>query len=143
MESRNVNVRLSSSIRHPEQDEETYELLATGQYIIKAGRSYLKYEEEQNGKRIQTTIKMGAEDALIMRNGAVDMRLPFNLEGERFGTYGNGPATFDLRVKTERLEFIEKEDVFGGKFGVMYTLLAEGSILGKYELTITYTEGTS
>lgn len=143
MESRNVNVRISSSIRHPEQDEEIHEVLATGQYVIKAGKPYLKYVEEQDGNGVQTIIKMGTEDALIMRSGAVDMRLPFSLEGERLGTYGNGPARFDLGVKTGRLEFAEQEDAFGGRFRVMYTLLAEGSILGKYELTITYTEGIS
>ncbi|MCZ2257491.1 DUF1934 domain-containing protein [Sporosarcina sp. G11-34] len=143
MESRNVHVLLNSTIRHPGQETETHELKATGQCIVKAGRSYLKYEEDHDGKRIQTMIKMGANDALIMRKGAVDMRLPFNVEEERQGTYGNGPATFGLVVQTERLIFEENENTFSGTFSVMYSLWAEESVLGNYELTITYTEGTS
>ena len=143
METQNVTIMLNSSIRHPGQDEETHELNAIGQYIKRAGRSYLKYEEEQSGNRIETTVKMGDEDALIMRRGAVDMRLPFNLDEERQGTYGSGPANFQLIVKTNDLEFAEVRDGFGGRFSVAYELVAEGSVLGTYELTITYTEGTS
>ena len=142
METQNVTIMLNSSIRHPEQDEETHELHAIGQYIKKAGRSYLKFNEEQSGNRIETTVKMGDKDALIMRRGAVDMRLPFNLDEERQGTYGSGPANFQLIVKTNNLEFTKLVDGFGGRFTVAYELVAEGSVLGIYELTITYSEGT-
>ncbi|MER2088514.1 MAG: DUF1934 domain-containing protein [Sporosarcina sp.] len=139
---RNVKIKLQSSIRHPGQDEEKHELNATGLLIEKAGKPYLKYEEEQGGKRIQTIVRLDSSDALIMRRGAVNMRLPFIEAGERSGTYGNGPAAFDLVVKTEKLDFTERKDGSGGRFNVNYNLHAEGSLLGTYELTITYTEGT-
>ena len=93
------------------------------------------------GSRVPTIVKMGAEDALILRSGAVTMRLPFVTDGERPGTYGSGPATFDLVVKTDKLDFTEQEDNSGGRFNVNYDLHAEGSLLGTYELTITYAEG--
>ncbi len=116
---------------------------ATGLLIEKAGKSYLKYEEQQNGNRIQTTVKMDAKDALIMRSGAVTYAACLLLQPVNDqGTYGSGPATFDLVVKTDKLEFTEKEDNSGGRFNVHYELHAEGSLLGTYELTITYTEGT-
>ena len=134
----NVDIQLHSSIRHPGQDQETHELSLTGQLIEKKGKSYLKYEEQQSGNRILTTIKMGAEDALILRSGAVTMRLPFIINGERPCTYGSGPATFDLLVKTTRLDFREE----ARQFHVAYELHADESLLGTYELTITYTGGT-
>ena len=135
---RNVDIQLHSSIRHPGQDQENHELSLTGQLIEKKGSYYLKYAEQQNGQSVQTTVKMGAQDALILRSGAVSMRLPFILKGERPGTYGNGPASFNLLVKTTELEFNQQ----AGQFRVAYELHAEGSLLGTYELTITYTEGT-
>ena len=138
---RPVIVQLHSSIQHPGQDRETHALKATGRIIEKAGTSYLKYEEEQNGDNIQTTIKLGTEDALIMRKGAITMRLPFALEGERPGEYGNGPASFKLLVKTNQLEFKEEVKKTSGRFAVTYELHTEGSLLGTYELTITYSEG--
>lgn len=138
---RPVFIRLQSSIRHPGQDEETHDLETTGRYIEKASTSYLKYDEITNEQEIRTTVKMGEEDALIMRSGAVDMRLPFIAGGERPGEYGNGLANFKLLVKTNRLELTEHKDGLGGQFGVAYELHAEGALLGIYELIITYTEG--
>lgn len=135
---RKVDIQLHSSIRHPGQDQESYEMNLAGQLIEKKGIYYLKYEEQQNGQLVLTTVKMGAEDALIFRSGAVTMRLPFISNGERPGNYGNGPASFNLLVKTTLLEFNEQT----GRFHVAYELHAEGSLLGIYELTITYTEGT-
>ncbi|WP_203248410.1 DUF1934 domain-containing protein [Sporosarcina beigongshangi] len=134
---RKVDIQLHSSIRHPGQDQESYEMNLAGQLIEKKGIHYLKYEEEQNGQLVLTTVKMGAKDALIFRSGAVKMRLPFISKGERPGNYGNGPASFNLLVKTTHLDFNEQL----GRFHVAYELHAEGSLLGTYELTITYTEG--
>ena len=39
--------------------------------------------KNHNGKQFKQPLKWVTEDALIMRSGAVNMRLPFNLEGER------------------------------------------------------------
>ena len=135
-----VRIRLHSSIRHPGQEIETHELQATGQLIEKANAFYLKYDEDHNGDNIKTTLKMSDRDALIMRSGAVKMRLPFDTEENRVGEYGNGPATFALQVKTNHLEF--KGEQTGGQFNVHYELHTEGSLLGTYKLNITYTEGT-
>ncbi len=141
---RPVTIRLHSSIRHPGQDQETHELKAKGRLIEKAGTSYLQYVEEQNGQSIQTVVKMSAQDALIMRKGAVTMRLPFIAEGERLGEYGTGPASLKMLVRTKKLDFVEEmeRETASGRFAVTYELHADGSLLGTYELMITYTEGT-
>ena len=138
---RNVSIQLHSLIRHPGQEQEMHELSLAGQFIEKKGKSYLKYEEQQNGTVVRTTVKLDAEDALILRSGAVTMRLPFSANDKRPGTYGNGPASFNLLVETDHLEFITGADESTGRFHVAYHLHAEGSLLGTYELTITYTEG--
>ena len=138
---RPVQIRLHSSIKHPGQDKETHELEATGRYIEKSNSMYLKYEEEQNGQKVQTTVKMDDSEALIMRSGAIKMRLPFDTERARPGEYGNGPASMKLLVKTNRLEFAEQVERGDGRFNVAYELHAEGSLLGTYEITITYSEG--
>ncbi|CAM3137142.1 DUF1934 domain-containing protein [Filibacter tadaridae] len=142
MESRkNVTIRLHSTIRHPGQDEETHDLLAIGELIEKAGTAYLKFEEEQNGDKVRTTVKLSAENALIMRNGAVTMRLPFHPSEVKAGNFGSGPAAFNLVVKTHRLEYKEEVNGSEGRFSVNYALHADGSLLGEHELTITYAEG--
>ena len=109
---RPVKIRLHSSIQHPGQDKETHEIQMTGRYIEKAGISYLRYVEEQDGAEIQSTVKMGSEDALIMRSGALKMRLPFFTDSDRAGEYGNAQANFNLLVRTKQLEFIKEADTY-------------------------------
>lgn len=138
---RNVEVRLHSSIRHPGQEEETHEMRLAGELIHKKGKAYLKYEEQQGGQRVSTIVKLGAEEALILRGGAVSMRLPFAVGEERFGTYGSEPALLELLVKTNVLDYTKKADDTEGRFSVQYELHAEGALLGIYELMITYMEG--
>lgn len=141
MGAKDVSVKLQSSIQHPGQEKEVHLLETTGRYIKKAQTSYLKYEETTNGEKIDTTVKIMDGEALILRSGAVSMRLPFVKEHERPGTYGNGPAAFRLNVKTTALDFTDKDA--GGEFNVNYELHADGALLGTYEITITYSEGTT
>ena len=135
MVGRNVDVRLQSTIRHVDQDADKHELATSGTLVEKAGKTYLQFVENQNDQQVRTTVKLEENDALIMRNGAVQMRLPFSLGEVRPGTYGSGPATFNLLVKTTKLE------VGSDTFEAHYELHAEGALLGTHELIITYTEG--
>ena len=137
---RPVQIRLHSSIQHPGQDKEVHDIQMTGLYIKKAGISYLRYVEEQAGEEIQSTVKMGNEDALIMRVGALKMRLPFFTDSDRAGEYRNAQANFKLLVRTKHLEFIKEAATTEGRFSVRYELHTEGSLLGTYELSITYSE---
>ncbi|MFS0575925.1 DUF1934 domain-containing protein [Sporosarcina sp. 179-K 3D1 HS] len=141
-QGKQVDIRLHSSIRHPGQVKETHEFQLTGRLIEKRGTSYLQYVEKQDGT-IETIVKLDPKDALIMRKGAVQMRLPFSMESRRMGSYGSGPATFDLHVQTDHLQFTKEQEGQGGEFHVQYRLLDGKSLLGTYHLTITYTEGKS
>lgn len=140
MEAKDVRIKLQSSIQHPGQEKEVHLLDLMGRYIKKAQSSYLKYEQTTNDENVQTTVKIMDDEALIMRSGAVSMRLPFINNDERPGTYGNGPAAFKLNVKTTALDFTENEA--DGEFEVIYELHADGALLGTYEIKITYAEGT-
>lgn len=137
-----VNIRLHSSIRHPGQAKDTQEFQLKGRLIEKRDTSYLQYEEQQGGT-IETIVKLDSKEALIMRKGAVQMRLPFSVENRRIGSYGSGPATFDLLVETDHLQFTQERESGGGRFEVRYRLSDGKSLLGTYNLTITYTEGKS
>ena len=137
MEALKMQVQLRSVIQHPDQQAETHTMQATGEIIEKKGQAYLLFEERTEGMpAVRTTVKLHAEDAFIMRKGGVQMRLPFRQDDIRFGTYGNGPAVMDLAVQTHQLQWVP------GRFLVAYDLHSEGSLLGKYQLTITYSEVT-
>lgn len=135
-----VKIKLKSAIQHPGQETDKYELEIEGTMVEKAGNRYLRYEEEQNSELIKTMIKLDPEDALVMRTGAIRMRLPFELNGKRVGTYANGPLAMDLLVVTKALSI--KSEQKAGKFHVHYDMHSEQSLLGSYQLTIHYAEGT-
>ncbi|ARK25251.1 hypothetical protein SporoP37_11675 [Sporosarcina sp. P37] len=135
METPKLDVQLRSTIQHPGQSAETHNMQATGKIIEKKGQAYLLFEEQAEGMpAVRTTVKLHADDAFIMRKGGVQMRLPFRPDDVRFGTYGNGPAVMDLAVHTNELQWEP------GRFAVSYDLHSEGNLLGKYQLTITYSE---
>ncbi|PIC64724.1 hypothetical protein CSV79_05015 [Sporosarcina sp. P13] len=137
MEAPKVDVQLRSVIQHPSQPAETHHLQASGEIIEKKGQHYLLFDEKLEGMpTVRTTVKLHAEDAFIMRKGGVQMRLPFRPNDSRIGTYGNGPAIMDILVVTKSLHSMP------GQFAVAYELHANGTILGNYELTITYSEVT-
>ncbi|REB05940.1 DUF1934 domain-containing protein [Sporosarcina sp. BI001-red] len=135
-----VKIKLKSAIQHPGQETDVYELETEGTIVEKAGNRYLHYEEEQNRELIKTMIKLNPDDALVMRTGAIRMRLPLELNGRRTGTYANGPLAMDLLVVTKALSV--KNEQTTGEFHVHYDMHSEQSLLGTYQLTIHYAEGT-
>ncbi|MFJ7889530.1 DUF1934 domain-containing protein [Lysinibacillus xylanilyticus] len=133
-----VNIKLISKIRPIDGESEGYEMLLTGQLLEKAGSIYLKYEEVQEDKTIRTTMKLGSEQALIMRNGAVKMRLPLNIIEKQMGHYESEFGSMPLVIDTKEMMFTKQ--AVSGDFHVQYDLLMGGQSVGNYTLDITFTE---
>lgn len=133
-----VNIKLISTIRPIDGESEGYEMLLTGQLLEKAGSIYLKYEEVQEDKNIRTTMKLGNEQALIMRTGAVKMRLPLNIMEQQMGHYESELGSMPLVIDTKEMTFTKQAG--SGNFHVQYDLLMGGQSVGNYTLDITFTE---
>ncbi|MGY3186818.1 DUF1934 domain-containing protein [Lysinibacillus sp. TE18511] len=133
-----VNIKLISTIRPIDGESESYEMWLTGQLLEKAGSMYLKYEEVQEDKTIRTTMKLGNEQALIMRAGAVKMRLPLNIIEQQTGHYESEFGSMPLVIDTKKMTFTKQ--AISGDFHVQYDLLMGGQSVGNYTLDITFTE---
>ncbi|MGE7672034.1 DUF1934 domain-containing protein [Lysinibacillus sp. NPDC094403] len=133
-----VNIKLISTIRPIDGESESYEMWLTGQLLEKAGSMYLKYEEVQEDKTIRTTMKLGNEQALIMRAGAVKMRLPLNIIEQQIGHYESEFGSMPLVIHTKNMTFTKQ--AVSGDFHVQYDLLMGGQSVGNYTLDITFTE---
>ncbi|MFJ8101216.1 DUF1934 domain-containing protein [Lysinibacillus sp. NPDC096212] len=133
-----VNIKLNSTIRPIDGDSESYEMWLTGQLLEKAGSMYLKYEEVQEDKTIRTTMKLGNEQALIMRTGAVKMRLPLNIIEQQIGHYESEFGSMPLVIHTKKMTYTKQ--AVSGDFHVQYDLLMGGQSVGNYKLDITFTE---
>ncbi len=133
-----VNIKLISTIRPIDGESESQEMWLTGQILEKAGSLYLKYEEVLEDKIIRTTMKLGNERALIMRAGAVNMRLPLNIMEQQTGHYDSEFGSMPLVIQTKKMMF--SKQVISGDFHVQYELLMGGQSVGNYTLDITFTE---
>lgn len=137
-----VKIKLNSVILPTEGESETYEMWLSGSFVKKSGKSYLRYVEELNEKQVRTTVKMGNEQALILRNGGVNMRLPFNMENHQYGHYETQFGTLPIEIKTDQLAYEhQEENRLSGNFKVQYDLMMNGQTVGKYKLEIHYSEG--
>ena len=136
--STNVKIKLWSSILPVEGDAETYEMWLEGQLIDKNGTSYLRYEEIQDEKKIQTTIKLTENRAVIMRSGAINMRLPLNVSQEERGHYDSQYGSIPLFTKTHEIAILS--DKASHSFKTTYDLIIGGNSVGNYTLDIKYTE---
>lgn len=137
-EKSQVNIKLISTIRPIDGESETLEMWLDGQLINKADSLYLKYEEMQDDKTIRTTMKLDTERALIMRAGAVKMRLPLNIFEQQIGHYESELGSMPLITQTKNMLFTRHE--MRGEFHVQYDLLMGGQNVGNYTLDITFTE---
>lgn len=133
-----VNIKLISTIRPSDGESESYEMWLKGQLLEKAGSLYLKYDEVQEDKIIRTTMKLGREKALIMRAGAVSMRLPLNIIEQQKGHYESEFGSMPLVIDTKKMTFAKQ--AISGDFHVQYDLLMGGQSVGNYTLDITFTE---
>jgi uncharacterized beta-barrel protein YwiB (DUF1934 family) len=136
--NKNVKIKLTSSITPLDGELETYEMWLQGAFIEKAGSPYLRYEEVQEEQSVMTTIKLASEKALIIRSGAVKMRLPLNIDQLEAGHYKNALGEIPIDIQTNTLNFDGAEA--NGQFTANYDLLIDGNSVGNYVLQIQYQE---
>lgn len=136
-----VKIKLVSTIRPTDGDMETYELWLEGTVVEKAGSFYLRYEEYVEGAPIRTTVKLGSEQATILRSGEVNMRLPLDVTGEQRGHYESPYGTLPLMTTTTVLTSIHEQQPIRGQFIAQYELVVGEAVAGQYKLEIQYTEG--
>jgi len=136
--NKQVKVKLKTTIQQPNEQPEIYELWVTGTYIEKGESAYLKYEEVQDDKKINTIVKMGETEALILRSGGVKMRLPLLKETEQTGSYESEYGVLMVKTMTRKIMF--EKNKHDGQFVVQYDLNISGQSVGEYTLEFQYME---
>ena len=136
-----VKIKLITTVHPTEGESETYEMWLRGNYIEKAGSTYLRYEEIQQDQAIRTTIKLGQQQALILRNGAINMRLPLHSYKQQIGHYDSELGLLPLVIDTQKIDFQPKlPNEKTGTFTAQYHLKMNGQTVGNYIVDIQFTE---
>jgi uncharacterized beta-barrel protein YwiB (DUF1934 family) len=134
-----VKVHLKTVITSGDE-QDSIEFSAFGRYYEKADSIFLKYDEVQDEGTIRTIVKLSDENALILRSGAVKMRLVFKENEQLNGSYESQIGTLLLLTKTKQLSHKRKNSEKSGEIRLDYQLMMQGSTVGNYEMLITYKE---
>lgn len=129
-----VKITIKTTI---DQDE-TFELSVFGRYFQRGNADYLQYVEAMEEGSVRTIVKMSAKEALILRSGAVKMRLPFEVNRKLNGSYELPFGEFATVTKANKLDYSYENGK--GSFTVHYDFVLEGSAPSTYHLEIAFQE---
>ena len=129
MSSNAVKVHVKNMI-----NKELYELTAFGRYSEKGTSSYLQYDEVMPEGTTHTTVKVKEGEVLILRKGAVDMRLHFIMDKKTPGNIKTAHGLMLAEADTKKIMLAE------GRVEISYELTVQGSFAGTYEMKIDYRE---
>lgn len=82
------------------------EFYTEGKYYEKKDSRYISYaESEVSGLEGTTTIfRLGKEEAVLMRSGALNSRMTFRVGCETRSEYDTGYGLFDMSILTQKLD---------------------------------------
>nr|WP_225435218.1 DUF1934 domain-containing protein [Bacillus aerolatus] len=134
-----VSIQLTTSIEH-EGEKENFELMLSGEFYEKNSSFFLKYDEVQEEGTVQTIVKFSEKGAVILRSGAVNMRLPFHMQEQLNGSYTSPHGTLAMTTQTQKLFYNHtyNESTLEGTFQLDYQLLMQGAPVGNYTLEIIF-----
>jgi uncharacterized beta-barrel protein YwiB (DUF1934 family) len=123
-------------------EQEVYELVTFGQFFQKGNSTYLRYEELMDEGKINTSVKFSGDDAVILRSGAINMRLAFKLNHMMRGHYESPYGTMETLTETKALNHQLNSDG-EGKIHFLYDFTIHGDPAGTYNMEIRYKEDMS
>jgi uncharacterized beta-barrel protein YwiB (DUF1934 family) len=123
-----------------DNSKEIIESTASGRFYQKDNAYFLQYEEETGEGGIRTIVKLAEEEALILRNGAVKMRMPFKLHKELKGSYELPFGKFEIAAVAKKLKHSYNKENGEGYIDLLYDFSMQGTPAGTYHLEITFQE---
>ncbi|WP_430539435.1 DUF1934 domain-containing protein [Listeria rocourtiae] len=132
------------TISKQEMEEEITELALSGVFYLDhtTGSRYLHYEEEQEAGTIRTVLKITDQEVLLMRSGAVNMRMHFFRERKRSTVsvdYGVGKLMMESELLNMEEVYVQ-EAGFSGKINFQYELLDRGVNIGIFDVSMILEE---
>ncbi|WP_235888091.1 DUF1934 domain-containing protein [Neobacillus paridis] len=126
------------SVKTTINDAAPVELIVFGRYFQKERAAYLQYEEvlEEVGT-IRTIVKVSQEEMLILRSGAIKMRLPFRLQQKLPGSYELSLGAFETATLAKKMEFTSQENG-SGQIDIIYDFEMQGAPAGTFQLEIHF-----
>ncbi|EMG27105.1 hypothetical protein X560_1514 [Listeria fleischmannii 1991] len=138
-----VKIHITNIVRQMDAEEKT-EMSVSGVFYQDEKSNYLQYEEKQMTGIIRSVLKISESELLLLRSGAVNMRLHFFKDQRRSVASvdsGAGKLAFESELIGYRETFCESP--FSGKITFQYDLLSGGEFIGSYEVSMRIEEETN
>ena len=134
---KSIHVKVVTDIRDGHR-KETNSFEAKGMYYEKENAVYVTYKEQQEMGDIQTIVKIGKEEVIVTRSGAVKMKQQFRKKERTSTNYTSPYGPLHMETFTHNFEY--KQLRTKGTLFVTYDLHLQGQQAGKYALTISFKE---
>ena len=110
--------------------DDAIEMITTGQYFEKKGKSYIKYEDTSldEAQVTSTTIKIEEDQVSILRFGATNTQMIFEKDKEHFSPYETAFGLFEITLRTKDIALTKEEKTL--------------SLIVDYTIDINHTGGT-
>ncbi|WP_306461672.1 DUF1934 domain-containing protein [Robertmurraya kyonggiensis] len=137
VEHKPIKIKVTTTIWDGDQ-KETFELTTFGRYYEKSGSTYLQYEEVMEEGNVKSIVKVSKDETLILRSGAITMRMVFEMNKKHLGRYETPFGTMGISTRTKRLA--HSFGAHNGAIDILYELHMQGALAGTYHLEISYEE---
>ncbi|MFZ4453024.1 DUF1934 domain-containing protein [Salibacterium aidingense] len=137
-----VDVKMTTNIKQKgEQDQVSLE--AKGEVYQKNNFTYVNFKEDLDDiGEVSTVLKVGRQEITVIRSGSVSMRQRY-LSGELTeGSYETPYGTLKTEAQTDQVAVIWSDSGNTGRIQFGYDLTLQGSVAGRYDVTISIEEDT-
>jgi uncharacterized beta-barrel protein YwiB (DUF1934 family) len=122
------------------KDQETFELTTFGRYYQKSDQFFLQYEEMMEEGAVKSIVKVSKNETLILRSGAINMRMAFQKNKILQGRYETPFGTIEMITHTKKLAHSLEESDKKGSINIIYDLNMQGSHAGTYHMEMMFEE---
>lgn len=107
-------------------DEDTVKSTAIGQYYDKNGKSYVIFEEEQEGftEKVKTMVKFTDRKVELTKTGLLRSQMVFEQGAVHVTDYVTPYGVMKMEVDTDSLLVLQTEDYI--RIDIVYTLFMDG-----------------
>ncbi|WP_185819833.1 DUF1934 domain-containing protein [Salibacterium salarium] len=137
-----VDVKMTTNIQQ-QGEKDQVNLQAKGDVYQKNNYTYVNFKEDLDDiGQVSTVLKIGERELTVIRSGPVSMRQRY-LSGERTeGTYETPYGKLITEAETDQVAVMWSDSGSTGRIQFGYDLTLQGSVAGRYDVTISIEEDT-
>ncbi|SFS36412.1 DUF1934 domain-containing protein [Marininema halotolerans] len=136
-----VQLAIHSTVHSSEEgDGEVIEQQLEGSFEERDRYWVLKYKEgsKESSDQVQTTVKAGSDEAIVIRQGVVNYRQTYRLDQKTYSRIEIPGGVSETEVET--LEYDREKEDDGGNIRLSFRLAMGGEAMGSYLLHIQWKE---